>query len=108
MELGTATARFLEMATELNYRVLKKKSLMEFGQHKTVASWSLLLEGDVVAKDRAREFSEVGNTRGFEELFGETEHMSCCFLNLARICLLCQMCAKQTFIKLGGFYCCSS
>lgn len=40
MELGTATARFLEMATELNYLVKKKKkeSLMEFGQHKTVAS----------------------------------------------------------------------
>lgn len=27
-----------------------------------------------MAKDRAREFSEAGDTQGLGELFGETEH----------------------------------
>lgn len=82
---------------------------MDFGQYKTVSSlWSLLLERGIMAEDRAREFSEVGNTQSFEELFREREHMSSWFLNLARICLFCQMCPKETFIKLGGFCCCLS
>lgn len=49
---------------------------MESGQNKTCLSLASLCsrEASWLKADRAREFPEVGNTQGFEELFGETDH----------------------------------
>ena len=48
---------------------------MESGQNKTCLSLASLCsrEASWLKADRAREFPEVGNTQGFEELFGETD-----------------------------------
>lgn len=54
------------------------------------------------AEDGAGEVPGVGSTRGFEgDIWGDRTRSSC-FLNLARICPLCQICANETFHKLGG------
>lgn len=49
---------------------------MESGQNKTGLSLASLCarEPSWLKADRARAFPEVGNTQGFEELFGETEN----------------------------------
>lgn len=93
------------MPAELNYLVKKKKKKNPNGAWMT-QSGCLPLQPPAwerhQAEDGAGEVPGVGSTRGFEgDIWGDRTRSSC-FLNLARICPLCQICANETFLKLGG------